>query len=62
MDINALILLHGNKRFKVDTQDDLGVFMHVDGYKLHVRQNDVSLVQGLSISEFYPLIDSFQKA
>ena len=35
--------------------------MHVDGYKLHVRQNDVSLVQGLSISEFHPLIDSFQK-
>jgi hypothetical protein len=61
MEINGLILLHGNKTFKVDTQEKLGGFMHVDGYKLHVRQNDVSLVQGLSISEFHPLIDSFQK-
>ncbi|PKG92903.1 hypothetical protein [Paraglaciecola sp. MB-3u-78] len=62
MEINGLILLHGNKTFKVDTQDKLVVFMHVDGYKRHVRQNNVSLVQGLSISEFHILVDSFQKA
>jgi hypothetical protein len=49
MDINELILLHGHKTFKVDTQDELGVFKHVDGYKLHVCQNDVSLVKGLTI-------------
>lgn len=61
MDINALLLLHGNKRFKVDAEDELGVFMHLDGYKIHVRKDDVSLAEGMSISDFRPLIDSFKK-
>jgi hypothetical protein len=61
MDINTLILLHGSMTFKVDAEDESGVFMHIDGYRLHVRRDDVSLAQGLSMSEFHPLIDSFIK-
>jgi hypothetical protein len=61
MDINSLLLQHGNKTFQVDAEDDLGVFMFVDGYKIHIRQNDVSLAQGLPICEFHPLIDSVKK-
>jgi len=61
MDINALLIKHGNKTFRVDAEDDLGVFMHVEGYKIHVRQDDVSLVTGLPISECHPLIDGLQK-
>lgn len=61
MDINALIVLHGNKKFKVDAQDELGGFMQVDGYKIHVRKDDVNLVEGMSISDIHPLIDKLQK-
>lgn len=61
LDINALLIKHGNKIFKVDAEDELDVFMHIEGYKIHVRQDDVSLVMGMPISEFHPLIDGLQK-
>lgn len=61
MDINALLVKHGNMTFQVDTEDELGVFMHLEGYKIHVRQDDVSLAMGMPVSEFHPLIDSWQK-
>ena len=62
MDISTLLTLHGNKTFKIDAEDELGVFMHLDGYKIHVRQDDVSLAKGLLMTEFHPLIDSFKMA
>jgi hypothetical protein len=61
MDINTLLIMHGNKTFKADAEDELGVFMFVDGYKIHVRQDDVSLVMGKPLREFYPLINGLQK-
>jgi hypothetical protein len=61
MDINALLLLHGNKTFKIDAEDEFGVFMFIDGYKLHLRQDDVCLATGMQLSEFHPLIISLQK-
>lgn len=61
MDFNALLLKYGNNIFKVDDEDELGVFMHLGGYKLHVRKDDLSLVEGTSVSEFRPLIDSVKK-
>lgn len=61
MDINALLILHGNKTFTVDAEDELGVIMQLDGYKIHVRKDDVSLATGMSISECHPLIYNLQK-
>ena len=61
MDINSLVLQHGNKVFKVDAEDELGAVMHIEGYKIHIRQHDVSLASGMLISECHPLIDSLQK-
>jgi hypothetical protein len=61
MDINALILQHGHERFKADTHDELGGVMYVDGYKIHVRQDDVSLADGMLLSECHPLINHLQK-
>ena len=61
MHINALLVLHGNKTFKVDAEDELGVYMHVDGFRLYIRQDDVSLAKGMPISEFHPFINSVQK-
>lgn len=61
MDINGLILQHGHERFKVDTLDELGGVMHLDGYKIHIRQDDVSLANGMLISECHPLINNLQK-
>lgn len=53
--------MHGNKTFKIDAEDDLGVFMHVGDYKIHVRNDDVNLVKGMKMHAFFPLIDSFEK-
>lgn len=61
MDITTLLNKHGNKTFKVDAKDEFGVFMLVEGFKIHIRQDDVSLVIGLPISEFHPLIFGLQK-
>jgi hypothetical protein len=61
MDINSILLTHGNKTFKADTEDELGVFMHVGEYKIHVRKDDASLAMGMLVNEFHPLIDSFEK-
>lgn len=61
MDMNALLIKHGNKAFKVDSEDELGVFMLVEGYKVQVRQDDASLVLGMPLSEFQPLIVGLQK-
>jgi len=61
MGINTLLIEHGNKTFKIDAKDELGVFMHVEGYKIHIRQDDVSLVMGKLLSEFHPLINGLQK-
>ena len=36
--------------------------MHVGGYKRHARQNDVSLVQGLPMSECHPFIENYQES
>lgn len=61
MDINAILLEHGNKPFKVDAEDEFGFFMYVDDYKIHIRKDDALLVKGMLMSEFHPLIDSLQK-
>jgi hypothetical protein len=61
MDINSIIRTYGNKIFKVDAEDELGVFMHVGEYKVHVRKDDVNLAEGMKIRAFFPLIDSFKK-
>tara|TARA_R110000751_G_scaffold15290_2_gene49371 strand:+ start:67870 stop:68058 length:189 start_codon:yes stop_codon:yes gene_type:complete len=62
LNIGAIIIKHGNEIFKVDAEDDLGVFMHVEGFKIHVRQDDVNLARGMPLKEFHPLIDSLQEA
>ena len=61
MDINAFVLQHGNKTFQVDAEDELGGVMHVEGYKIHIRQDDINLANGMLISECHPLIDSLKK-
>jgi hypothetical protein len=61
MDINAILLVHGNETFKVDSEDELGVFMHIGEYKIHVRKDDVSLAKGMLVNQFHPLIDSFKR-
>lgn len=61
MDINSLVLQHGNKTFQVDAEDELGGVMHVEGYKVHIRQYDIDLANGMLISECHPLIASLQK-
>ncbi|MBU3004037.1 hypothetical protein [Paraglaciecola arctica] len=61
MNISSILVKHGNELFKVDAKDEFGVFMHVDGFKIHVRQYDVNLVTGMPLRECYPLIDSLQK-
>lgn len=61
MDINSLVLQHGHQRFKVDSQGEMGGVMLVDGYEIHIRQDDVSLADGMLISECHPLINNLQK-
>lgn len=61
MDINALLMKHGNKTFKADKQDEYGAYMCVDEYKIHIRSDDISLAEGLPIHECRPLIDSLEK-
>jgi len=61
MDISSIILIHGNRTFKIDTEDELGVYMHVGEYKIHVRKDDVNLAEGMKMSAFLPLIDSVKK-
>lgn len=61
MNITVLLNKHGNETFKVDAEDELGVFMYVDGFKIHVRKDDVNLVTGMPLREFHPLIDGLQK-
>ena len=61
MDFNRLIAKYGEVRFSPDGKDDTGAFMLIDEYKIHVRQDDLAIVLGLSVSEIHPLIDSYSR-
>jgi len=61
MDFNGLITKYGELRFAPDGKDDTGAFMLIDDYKIHVRQDDLSIVLGLPVSEIHPLIDSYSQ-
>ncbi|MGS2720759.1 hypothetical protein [Paraglaciecola aestuariivivens] len=61
MDINALILKYGDKKFVIDDTDELGSVMHLDEYKILIRHDDVGLANGMLIKDVYPLINSLKK-
>lgn len=59
MDINIgnLLKQYGHVVFEPDGRDELNTYMIVDNYKVHVRNDDAALVQGLSFRQFHPLIN-----
>ena len=54
--VNQLIARHGNRQFELSGEDEFGGYMLLDEYTIHLRKDDQSLAEGLTIAEIYPLI------
>ena len=56
MEINQLLSKYGQKQFELSGEDEFGCYMLLEEYTIHLRKDDQSLAEGLSIAELYPLI------
>lgn len=57
MDLQRMIKQYAQIPFCPDGRDEKGVYMHVGDYKLHVRNDDAVLIQGMPLSDAWALVD-----
>ena len=60
MQVDGFIQKYADVIFKPTGSDEFGVFMNIEGSMIHVRQDDVSLTEGMAIKEIWPLVDKLE--